>query len=120
MQNELGVHEMGRYIVSVKNPDYLWPGNAPIGNPAAYPKSIQEKFKGLRWIPLIPELLDYDNTQLLVIGEAVNPTEKPAEAVSDQKDNWAKTTSAGGDEQGTQVGNITTLSKWSNNIGLDP
>lgn len=27
-----------------------------------------QKFRGLRWMPLEPELLDYDNTQILLIG----------------------------------------------------
>lgn len=28
-----------------------------------------KKFRGLRWMPLEPELLDYQNTQFLIIGE---------------------------------------------------
>jgi hypothetical protein len=86
VQNELGVHGKGGYIVSVKNPEFPGPGNVTIGHPPAYPESIQKKFRGLRWIPLVPELLDYDNTQLLVIGEELDVVGKSADGVSeDQK-----------------------------------
>lgn len=37
------------------------------------------KFRGLRWIPLEPELLDYDNTQILIIGEGMGSVEKATE-----------------------------------------
>lgn len=85
VQNELGVHEKGGYIVSVKNPEFPGPGNATIGHPPAYPESIQKKFRGLRWMPLVPELLDYDNTQLLVIGEELDVVGKSAEEVSEDQ-----------------------------------
>lgn len=105
VQNELGVHEKGRYIVSVKNPEYPGPGNIPVGNPPSYSENTQNKFKGLRWIPLIPELLEYDNTQLLVIGEALHPTDNPVEGSSESyKDDKEKAAKGGWDKQETQVG----------------
>lgn len=105
VQNELGVHEKGRYIVSVKNPEYPGAGNVPIGNPPEYSQTTQDKFEGLRWIPLTPELLGYDNTQLLVIGEALHPTDKPVEGTSEtHKDYMENATKGDWDKQDTQVG----------------
>lgn len=55
----------------------------PISHPPQYSKGTQEKFQGYKWIPLTPELLDYDNTQVLVIGESLGIKEKMAEAQKD-------------------------------------
>lgn len=75
-----------------------------MGNPPSYPKDTQEKFKGLRWIPLIPELLNYDQTQLLVIGETLHPGDKPAEGVAEhEEDELRSATESANDKQGTQV-----------------
>lgn len=38
-----------------------------------------KRFRGLRWMPLEPELLDYENTQFLVIGEGMGNVEKATE-----------------------------------------
>ncbi|KAE9369329.1 hypothetical protein N431DRAFT_493147 [Stipitochalara longipes BDJ] len=69
LQNDLGVRQKGSYVCSVKNPNAPGPANATLDNPAEYPESIQKKFRNLRWMPLEPELLDYQHTQLLLIGE---------------------------------------------------
>ncbi len=74
-------------VVSVKNPTVPGPANANISNPAQYPENLQKKFRNLRWMPLEPELLDYENTQLLIIGEAMGNTGRATEEMSkDQKD----------------------------------
>lgn len=66
----MGISQRGSYVVQVKNPTVSGPPNVTIKNTAEYPKAImEEKFGDYRWIPLEPELLDYDNTQLLIIGE---------------------------------------------------
>lgn len=83
VQNELGVHEKARYIVSVKNPEFPGPDNSSFGRQPSYSESTQEMFKGRRWIPLVPELLDYDNTQLLIIGETLGSIEMPVEGVGE-------------------------------------
>ncbi|PQE26537.1 BTB domain-containingtranscription factor protein [Rutstroemia sp. NJR-2017a BBW] len=70
VQEELGLNSKGSFVCSVKNPDAPSPANASIGNPAKYPEDIQKKFRGLRWMPLEPELLDYEGAQMLIIGEA--------------------------------------------------
>ncbi len=41
----------------------------------------------MRWLPLEPELLDYQNTQFLIIGEGLGNIEKAVEEMSkDAKD----------------------------------
>lgn len=41
---------------------------------------MKEKFKGLRWVPLEPEFIDYPNAQFLMIGEAQGSLGKAATA----------------------------------------
>jgi hypothetical protein len=87
LQNDLGVNEKGSYIVSVKNPKYPSPANASINNPAQYPEKIQSKFRELRWAPLEPDMLDYEHTQVLIIGEGMGVLGKAVDELSkDQKD----------------------------------
>ncbi len=69
VQNELGVRKRGSFICTVKNPKAPGPSNASLQNPAEYPDDIQKKFRNLRWMPLEPELLNFQNTQMLLIGE---------------------------------------------------
>lgn len=83
MQKGFGVHQKGSYIVFVKNPDFPGPG---LKQPPAYPKSIQEDFRGYRWIPLTPKFLDYTNTQLLVIGERIGIMREDQAESDDERD----------------------------------
>lgn len=69
IQHELGLAEKGSFIASVKNPKAPGPANVSINDPAEYPAKIQNKFGNLRWSPLEPEMLDYNHTQMLLIGE---------------------------------------------------
>jgi hypothetical protein len=87
VQEELGLNTKGSFVCSVKNPDAPSPANASIGNPAKYPEEIQKKFRGLRWMPLEPELLNYEGAQMLIIGEAQGELGKAVEEQSkDEKD----------------------------------
>lgn len=48
---------------------------------------MQSKFRGLKWMPLIPDLLEHENTQFLVIGEGAGTMGKALDEMSvDQKD----------------------------------
>ncbi|CAG8950895.1 hypothetical protein HYFRA_00003112 [Hymenoscyphus fraxineus] len=86
IQNELGLKQKGSFVVSAKNPE-TGNGNVGLENPAKYPEELQKKFRGLRWMPLIPELLEYENTQFLVIGEAAGNMDKALEEMKkDEKD----------------------------------
>lgn len=39
---------------------------------------VIEKFQDLRWVPVLPEFLNYSNAQFLMIGEAQNELGKAA------------------------------------------
>ena len=89
----MGINERGSFVVSVKNPTAPASGNVTLPKGAEYPESIMQKFRGLRWIPLEPELLDYDNTQILLIGQGSFENalrEQEADAKNDVKETPAE------------------------------
>jgi hypothetical protein len=77
-QTEFEIKKEVSYIVSVKNPDIVIPGYEVFskksddgdGRKPNYPKHIRDKFgENKRWINVDDsEILDYENTQLLLIG----------------------------------------------------
>lgn len=69
-QKEFQINKEASYIISVKNPEIQVPGySAFLDNKPEYPKSLKEKFGNRRWVNIDdPHLLDYKNTQLLLIG----------------------------------------------------
>jgi hypothetical protein len=77
-QTEFEIKKEASYIVSVKNPDIVIPGYEVFskksddgdGRKPNYPKQIRDKFgENRRWINVDDsEILNYENTQLLLIG----------------------------------------------------
>ena len=71
-QKEFEIKKEASYIISVKNPEIQVPGFAAFSTPEnkpQYPKHLREMFGNRRWIDVEdPNLLDYENTQLLLIG----------------------------------------------------
>src|SRR5215212_5255667 len=69
-QKEFEINKEASYIVSVKNPDIQIPGfKAFEKRKPQYPERIKKEFGDRRWINVEdPKLLDYENTQLLLIG----------------------------------------------------
>ena len=72
VQTDFGLKQRGSFVASVKNPDQpptagAQQQNVPPG--PQYPKEIIEEFGGLRWKPLEPHHLDYDQASFLIIGE---------------------------------------------------
>ena len=69
-QKEFEIKKEASYIVSVKNPDIQTPGfKAFEKRKPQYPESIKKEFGDRRWINVEdPELLNYENTQMLLIG----------------------------------------------------
>jgi Protein of unknown function (DUF2795) len=70
-QREFEIKKEASYIISVKNPDINVPSFAAFtsGKKPQYPKHLLERFGDKRWISIEdPEILDYENTQLLLIG----------------------------------------------------
>ncbi|TAQ88215.1 hypothetical protein B7494_g3458 [Chlorociboria aeruginascens] len=87
IQRSLGLHGKGSYIVSVKNPETPSPANTGLSSPVKYPESVQKKFRGLRWMPLELDLLDYEKTQILLIGEGLGTLGAVEEQEEDIKGN---------------------------------
>jgi len=68
-QREFEIKKEASYIISVKSPDVKVPGFAASEKNPEYPKALKEKFGDKRWINVDePDLLNYENTQLLLIG----------------------------------------------------
>jgi hypothetical protein len=70
-QKEFEIKKEASYIISVKNPEVNIPGFSAFSSnkKPEYPKHIQEKFGDRRWISIEdPDLLNYENTQVLLIG----------------------------------------------------
>ena len=68
-QREFEIKKEASYIISVKNPNVKVPGLITSEKKPEYPKHLQEKFGDRRWISIEdPELLNYENTQTLLIG----------------------------------------------------
>jgi len=66
-QKELGILPEATFVISVKNPTVNVPG-FPDAKPD-YPKKLKQMFADKRWIEVSdPKLLDYENSQLLLIG----------------------------------------------------
>jgi Protein of unknown function (DUF2795) len=78
-QREFEIKKEASYIISVKNPDISVKGYAAFSSTRKpeYSKDLQEKFGNKRWINVDdPELLNYENTQLLLIGARKKDIEK--------------------------------------------
>lgn len=69
-QKEFEIKKEASYIISVKNPDIQVPGfKAFEERKPEYSSHIKEKFGDRRWINVEePDLLNYENTQVLLIG----------------------------------------------------
>jgi Protein of unknown function (DUF2795) len=68
-QREFEIKKEASYIISVKNPDVKVPGFAASEKKPDYPKTLKDEFGDKRWINVEePDFLNYENTQLLVIG----------------------------------------------------
>ena len=70
-QREFQIKKEASYIISVKNPDISVPGFAAFSSTRKpdYSRDIVEKFGNRRWINVDdPQFLNYENTQLLLIG----------------------------------------------------
>ncbi|KAF2273949.1 tetrapyrrole biosynthesis, uroporphyrinogen III synthase [Westerdykella ornata] len=69
VQEDLGLRSQGSFIISVKNPERPGPASARLPKGPEFPKEIIEEFRGLAWTEVKPKYLDYENAQILLIGE---------------------------------------------------
>jgi len=79
-QREFEIEKEASYIISIKNPDIQVPGFAAFSAPdkkPQYPKHLKEMFGDRRWIDVEdPGLLNYENTELLLICARKNDVEE--------------------------------------------
>ena len=71
VQRDLRIDAEGSFILSVKNPEKPSPSHAGLRpeQKADYPRGLQERFGGRRFIPADPpELLDHEGAELLLVG----------------------------------------------------
>ncbi|MEW5841181.1 MAG: hypothetical protein AB1753_09290, partial [Thermoproteota archaeon] len=68
-QQEFEIKKEAGYIIAVKNPDVAGGPGFERGEKPRYTAEMMKKFAGgRRWIDAEPEMLDYENTQVLLIG----------------------------------------------------
>src|SRR5919197_4848583 len=87
-QREFEIKKEASYIVSVKNPNISVPGFAAFSSnkKPEYSKRLMEKFGDRRWISVEdPELLNYENTQLLLIGARKKDVEEELDIDIDEQ-----------------------------------
>jgi hypothetical protein len=73
VQKALNITEEASYIISVKNPEQPAPEGLGLGQArrAGFPKKLQERFRGRRFIQVVPpEFLNHEGAELLLIGSA--------------------------------------------------
>jgi hypothetical protein len=85
-QQEFEIKKEASYIVTVKNPNIKVPGFAAFEKPD-YPKTLNDKFGGKRWINVEePNFLNYENTQLLLIGAKKKNVEELGIDIDEEKE----------------------------------
>ena len=91
VQLDIGLKKQGSFVTSTKNPQYAGPANTNLPKGPEFPKEyvlsfspncsipsltspyrILEEFRSLRWAPLQPKYLNYENTQFLLIGSSTD------------------------------------------------
>ncbi|KAL8673539.1 MAG: hypothetical protein Q9168_002028 [Polycauliona sp. 1 TL-2023] len=88
VQDGVGLKQRGSFVTSAKNPTSAAPAGASLPKGAEYPKEILDEFRGRGWMPLEPKLLDYENTQFIMIGHNEDALEKAtAPQPEDEKQN---------------------------------
>ncbi len=89
-QREFEIKKDASYIVSVKNPEINVKGFASFAErKPQYPSKIKEMFGDKRWIEVQdPDLLNYEHTQLLLIGARKKENEEELEIeIDEEKEN---------------------------------
>lgn len=109
VQQGVGLRQRGSYITSAKNPQSSAPANASLPQGAEYPQEyvlrsrslrnhlltfcrILDEFHGRGWMPLQPKLLNYENTQFLLIGHNDDALEKAAKPQDGEEEKPEKET----------------------------
>ncbi|KAI5210046.1 hypothetical protein E4T39_00473 [Aureobasidium subglaciale] len=91
MQEDVGIRSKGSFVLSLKNPTIKGPSYATLDQPAEFSKDIIDDFRGRSWMPAEPKHLDFNNAQLLMIGESLDDSHA-LEATSKDKNSDDKET----------------------------
>lgn len=71
VQKDLGIEQEGSYVISVRNPSQ---GSQMTNEKPDFPKSIKDEFGDNKFAKkLDPKMLDYENTEFILIGAKENP-----------------------------------------------
>lgn len=79
VQEELNIEKEASYILSIKNPDKPSPSSTGLHEEqkAQFPKKLQERFRGRRFIAADPpDFLNYEGAELLLIGSTDDISEE--------------------------------------------
>jgi hypothetical protein len=70
VQDELGIASEGAFVLAIKNPKKSSPRSAglPDDEKADYTHDVQKRFRGRRFAPSHPTLLDYEGAEFILIG----------------------------------------------------
>ena len=91
VQKDVGLAEKGSFVLSTKNPQSSGPANATLPYTAEYSKELQDEFRGRGWMPTKSDHLNYDNCQVLLIGENFDSSDNLEPNAKDQKDDSKET-----------------------------
>lgn len=93
LQDDVGLRAKGSFVMSLKNPEAGGPSYANLPQGAEFPKDVMDEFRGRGWMPPEPKHFDYQNAQILLIGESLDDS-KALEANSKDEKNDSKETPA--------------------------
>lgn len=74
VQQDFGLRPRGSWLVQSKNPKLSSPSSVSLPKGPNYPERFGEIFGFYRWVPLKPELIEYANAQILLIGRSRKET----------------------------------------------
>jgi hypothetical protein len=78
VQQELHIEPEASYIFSAKNPEAPSPSGLGLTSKQKvdYPERLQAKFRGRRFLPAEPALLDYEGVEVMLIAASESPEEE--------------------------------------------
>lgn len=78
-ERELNIQREASYIIAVRNPASPRPPNTGLdpAHDAKFPKKLQEKFAGRKFLPVDPPgFLNYEGAELMLIGASEDPEQE--------------------------------------------
>ena len=69
LQEDVRLQSQGSFVASTKNPTVKGPANAQLPKGADFPEEVMKGFGSRSWLPTGSAHLEYENAQILMIGE---------------------------------------------------